>query len=175
MSAVSLIDTLSLRPMLPADIEGVHAVEELSFASPWPVSSYRFEVNENKVSRPLLAEIERGDGSKQVVGLIIIWLLVDEAHIANIAVHPDYRQQGIACQLMQAALKDCAEQGAVYALLEVRAGNMAAQALYKRFGFEAVGLRKGYYQDNKEDAVLMTLHNLSIESANQIDCKRKTS
>ncbi|KAA3646662.1 MAG: ribosomal-protein-alanine N-acetyltransferase [Chloroflexi bacterium] len=175
MSAVSLTNTLTLRPMLPDDVHSVHAVEESSFVSPWPLSSYRFEVEQNKASRPLLAEVEQVDGSKQIVGLIVIWLLVDEAHIANIAVDPDYRRQGIACKLMQAALDDCAQNGAVYASLEVRSSNTAAQALYKRFGFESVGIRRAYYQDNKEDAILMTLQNLSEETISQMECETDLS
>jgi len=171
MTAISLMDALVLRPIRPEDIDAVHAIEDISFANPWPLSSYHFEVLENKASRPLLAEVTREDMSKQVVGMIIPWLLVDEVHIANIAVSPEYRRQGIACQLMQTALLDCVQQGAVSASLEVRASNLAAQALYARFGFETVGRRKAYYHDNREDALLMTVEKITARDLSLVDCQ----
>jgi ribosomal-protein-alanine N-acetyltransferase len=95
-------------------------------------------------------------------------MIVDEAHIATVATHPGYRQQGIASQLLVAALKSAYAEGARSALLEVRAGNQAAQEMYRKFGFEVVGRRERYYKDNQEDAVLMTLSRLPVELYNGI-------
>jgi ribosomal-protein-alanine N-acetyltransferase len=83
-------------------------------------------------------------------------VIVDEAHIGSLAVHPDYRRLGIARALLVRSLAAAAGRGATQATLEVRRSNLAAQALYRRFGFEVVGMRPRYYRDNQEDALLMT-------------------
>ena len=108
-----------------------------------------------------VADFVQPAGARAVVGVIVVWLIVDEAHIATLAVHPELRRQGIAQKLLCVALKEAAEDGMLSALLEVRAGNEAAQDLYRKFGFEVVGRRPRYYQDNFEDALLMTLPVLS--------------
>jgi ribosomal-protein-alanine N-acetyltransferase len=92
--------------------------------------------------------------------MIVAWLIMDEAHIATLAVHPDYRQQGVGRKLVSTALGGLIRKGAVKAMLEVRAQNITAQSLYHNFGFEVVGRRKQYYQDNNEDGLLMTLSDL---------------
>lgn len=142
------------------DLAAVHQIDCLSFSLPWPANAFRYELLENPNSRLWVAEIERDDGTGVVVGAIVVWLVVDEAHIATLAVHPDYRRHGIATQLLRTALRECARLGMRTATLEVRASNLAAQALYHKFGFEVVGRRRGYYQDNQEDALIMTLSDL---------------
>ena len=92
-----------------------------------------------------------------MIAMCVVWLVVDEAHIATIAVHPQYRGQGIGKLLMDHILQDAVRRGLLSALLEVRAGNQVAIQMYRQFGFEEVGRRPRYYQDNHEDAVLMTL------------------
>ncbi|PWH19292.1 MAG: ribosomal-protein-alanine N-acetyltransferase [Anaerolineae bacterium] len=139
------------------DLGIVHEIDGLSFSLPWPANAFRYELMENKNSRLWVAELAGQDGVGMVVGVIVVWLVVDEAHIATLAVHPDYRRRGIATQLLQTALQACARLGMRSATLEVRAGNLAAQTLYRRFGFEVVGRRRAYYQDNHEDALIMTL------------------
>jgi ribosomal-protein-alanine N-acetyltransferase len=91
-----------------------------------------------------------------VVGMAVVWLVVDEAHIATIAVHPEFRGRGLGKRLLAVILEDSRRQGMATATLEVRAGNQTAQAMYRDFGFEVKGLRKGYYKDNQEDALIMT-------------------
>jgi ribosomal-protein-alanine N-acetyltransferase len=130
----------------------VHAIDVGSFTLPWPERSLRFEVSDNPAARCWVAELEG-----QVVGMLVLWLIVDEAHIATLAIQPDYRRQGLAKQLLVEALRTAYQEGARQALLEVRAGNEAAQAMYRTFGFEEVGRRAKYYKDNGEDAILMTL------------------
>src|SRR5690606_23674322 len=100
------------------------------------------------------------DGSKVIAGVIVLWMILDEAHIATIAVHPDYRRRGIGKQLIATALAEGIRQGAASATLEVRAGNEAAQNLYRLFRFEVVGRRPRYYRDNNEDALIMTVNSL---------------
>ena len=88
------------------------------------------------------------------------WLLDDEAHITTIAVHPAWRQRGLGRGLLVRMLGQARQAGALSSTLEVRAGNVAAVGLYERLGFVEVGLRRGYYRDNHEDARLLTLHGL---------------
>jgi ribosomal-protein-alanine N-acetyltransferase len=144
--------TALIRRMTLADIPAVHEIDVLSFSLPWPERSFRFELTENQVSRGWVAEV---DG--KIAAMLMIWFIVDEAHIATIAVHPDFRRQGIGEQILLHALRAAHNEGAQRAFLEVRAGNAAAQAMYKKYGFEMVGVRPGYYKDNNEDALLMNL------------------
>jgi ribosomal-protein-alanine N-acetyltransferase len=92
--------------------------------------------------------------------MIVVWLILDEAHIATLAVHPEFRRKGVGSQLLEAALIEARNKGAREAMLEVRASNHIAQALYKDYGFEVVHRRPRYYRDNNEDALLMNLNNL---------------
>jgi ribosomal-protein-alanine N-acetyltransferase len=151
--------SLIIRRMTVDDVQVAHEIDTSSFTLPWPERSFRFEVTDNPAARCWAAEL---DG--QVVGILILWMIIDEAHIATLATHLDHRRQGIAEQLLSKALNQAYEEGARSALLEVRAGNDAAQALYRKYGFEVVGRRERYYKDNNEDAVLMTLHRLPVVS-----------
>ena len=137
------------------DIPVVSELDKLSFALPWPERSFRFELTDNPASRCWVFEL---DG--KVVGMIVSWLLVDEAHVATIATHPDHRRQGIARKLLTYTLRYMAREGAVTSFLEVRESNLAAQEMYRAFGYEVTGRRKRYYKDNHEDAILMTLSGL---------------
>jgi len=150
--------SLTLRRMTVEDVPEAHTIDKLSFTLPWPERSLRFEVSDNPAARCWVAEL---DG--RLVGMLILWMIVDEAHIATVATHPEFRRQGIAKKLLVEALQNVYADGARSALLEVRASNEAAQRMYREFGFEEVGRRKRYYKDNNEDAVLMTLHRLSGE------------
>ncbi|RPJ40541.1 MAG: ribosomal-protein-alanine N-acetyltransferase [Chloroflexi bacterium] len=143
--------------MLLADVPRVHAIDVLSFSMPWSERSYRFEVTENRNSLVLVAERVENEAPPELVGMIVIWVIIDEAHVATIATHPDYRGQGIGRRLLANGLLAASERGARLAYLEVRRGNQVAQELYKKFGFQVVGERLRYYQDNNEDALLMTL------------------
>jgi [ribosomal protein S18]-alanine N-acetyltransferase len=139
------------------DVPRVHEIDRLSFPLPWPERSYRFEITENEASSPWVVETVWDGERPEVVAMMVNWIIIDEAHIATIAVHPDYRRRGIAQRLLAWGLQAAWERGARTAFLEVRRGNLAAQAMYTAFGFENVGLRLRYYQDNQEDAILMTL------------------
>ncbi len=146
--------------MTSADLEAVVALDRMSFSLPWPESSFRFEVEENKVSRCWVAVIREEDATPIIVGMIVIWLIVDEAHVATLAVHPEYRGMGIARRLFAYTLLDAYHSGASRSFLEVRRGNLAAQQLYQQFGFKEVGIRPRYYRDNHEDAVMMNLETI---------------
>jgi len=144
-----------IRRMTLEDLPAVISLDKLSFSLPWPERSFRFELTENSASRCWVAEM---DG--KIVGMIVAWLLVDEAHIATIATHPDHRGQGIARNLLMYALRYMSKEGAVTSFLEVRESNIPAQEMYRKFGYEEVGRRKRYYKDTNEDAILMTLNGL---------------
>lgn len=147
-----------IRRMTLDDIEQVVAIDRVSFSLPWPERSFRFELTDNPNSRCWVADV---DG--RIAGVIVAWLLVDEVHIATLATHPEFRRQGIAQALLLHVLKHGAQEGALSSFLEVRAGNLAAQAMYRKFGYEETGRRPRYYKDNGEDAILMTLEGLNVE------------
>jgi ribosomal-protein-alanine N-acetyltransferase len=160
MILVDNVPVLTYRHMELDDLEQVQAIDRLSFSIPWPTTSYRFELLENPGSILWVAENQIQGGSREIVGMIVVWMILDEAHIATIAVHPEYRGRGIGRELLAIALREAIEHGALESLLEVRANNLVAQALYRDFGFEIVGRRSRYYKDNQEDAVLMSVRNL---------------
>jgi ribosomal-protein-alanine N-acetyltransferase len=140
----------SIRRMKLDDVEQVVAIDQASFSLPWPERTFRYEVAENSASRPWVVDI---DG--RVVAMIVVWFIVDEAHIATIATHPDFRGQGFGKKLLVHALMAAKEEGAQTALLEVRESNDKAQEMYRKLGFVEVNRRLQYYSDNGEDAVLM--------------------
>jgi ribosomal-protein-alanine N-acetyltransferase len=141
--------------MRMADIPGVHEVERLSFATPWPVHAFEQELTGNRLARYVVARAGSGP-MERVVGFAGVWLMVDEAHITTFGVHPEWRRQGVGRRLMVRLLELAVELRARRMTLEVRAGNLAAQELYRGFGFEVAGRRPRYYTDDGEDALVMT-------------------
>jgi [ribosomal protein S18]-alanine N-acetyltransferase len=137
--------------MTTADIENVIAIERASFQFPW---STRFFLDELQVdcARSILAEVEG-----RIVGYILFWLLPEEVDIHNIAVHPDFRRQGIGRLLLEQVVAAARGQERLRVTLDVRLSNAQAQNLYRSFGFVTRGVRKGYYSDNGEDALVMAL------------------
>ncbi len=137
------------------DIDAVHKIEESSFTNPWPKNLLLSELN-NPFSYPFTLNIFY-DRKEIVVGYTIFWVISGQSHLLNIAVHPDYRRMGFGRKLMDFIIASSVEFGVREILLEVRKSNISAQSLYKSVGFNIVGVRKGYYSDNKEDAILMTM------------------
>ena len=152
-------------PMTVADVPQVLEIDRLSFPLPWSAASYKHELSQNKHAHFFVA-LESGQsrwekwlgrwGERRVIGFSGYWYILDEAHISTVAVHPRWRGRGIGEELLRAMLARALKQGAVEATLEVRVSNIVAQTLYRKYGFEDVGLRKNYYRDNGEDALLMT-------------------
>ncbi len=147
----------TIRPMQLEDVAEVRSIDVLSFSMPWPESSYRYELLENQASRSWVAEVVTEQGEKKIVGMVVVWLVIDEAHIATIAVHPSFRGLGIGKKLLVTGLKEAIRLGMEEVTLEVRRGNLAAQSLYHQFGFQQVGVRPRYYRDNQEDALIYTV------------------
>ena len=140
-----------IEPMRLDDLPAVHAIEQASFAAPWPPHAYRSELESNRLAHYLVARA--GDAIAAYGGM---WLMVDEAHITTFAVHPGWRRQRVGERLLLAFLDIATDQGAHEATLEVRLSNLAARKLYEKYGFRPVGLRPRYYSDDHEDALIMT-------------------
>ena len=144
-----------IRKMTLDDLEQVVAIDQVSFSLPWPARSFRFELTDNEASRCWVADL---DG--RVIAMLVGWFIVDELHVATIATHPEFRGQGIGREILLYSLRAAKEEGAVKSFLEVRESNEIAQTMYRSFGFVEDGRRKGYYKDNGEDAILMSLDHL---------------
>ena len=142
-------NNIVIEQMTSKDIDGVFEVEKNCFEHHLSKDAFKKELN-NDVARYLVAKL---DG--KVVGYVGIWFVMDEGHITNVAVHSDYRGRKIGDKLVQALVELCRENNIVSMTLEVRVSNIVAQNLYKKYGFKLAGIRKEYYSDNKEDAMIM--------------------
>ena len=143
---------IRIRELAPGDIDAVMAVETVSFPSPWSAAMFRDEIW-REFSDALVAVEEPGDG---VLGYAVCWTIAGESHLLNIAVRPDARCRGVGSALVGECIRRGAAAGARRIHLEVRPGNEAALRLYWRHGFVFQGIRKGYYTDTMEDAVLLS-------------------
>ena len=152
---------LNIRPMTVDDIPAVHVLDVLSFTLPWSERSLIYEVSQNSAARAWIAEIDQPQ-EQRIVGMLVLWIILDEAHIATLAVHPDFRRKGIARVIMENALNAAFVEGARSSQLEVRAGNQVALKMYQQLGYKMVNRRKHYYHDNQEDALLLTLEHLGL-------------
>lgn len=132
------------------DITAIEKLEKQCFTTPWSYESLRYDIVENNRALYLVAEIEG-----EICGYAGIWKIVDEGHITNVAVAPAHRRKHIASALLESLFRVTERAGIVRHTLEVRAGNEGAIRLYESFGFKADGIRKGYYEDNGEDALIM--------------------
>lgn len=131
-------------------IDMVMEVENSSFTMPWSKQSFLDELL-NPLSYYVVA-IE----NDLVLGYGGLWAILDEGHITNIAVHKNFRKNGIASTILLKIIEFAVENGLSFLTLEVRKSNAPAISLYKKYGFFDVAIRKGYYQDNNEDALIMT-------------------
>lgn len=173
-------NTYILRYMRHEDIQQVVEVDKVSFPLPWSSRSYLFEINDNDNAHMVVIEAEaaprkpngllgvlrRLSGpipTETIAGYGGFWLIDGEAHISTIAVHPDFRGKGLGEILLAGMLARSIALKSEYSVLEVRVSNTTAINLYRKYEFEVVGRRKGYYRDNNEDAFLM--HLASIDDA----------
>jgi [ribosomal protein S18]-alanine N-acetyltransferase len=143
--------TVSFRPMVLADLAEVMAIERASFRHPWS-SNFFLEEIQVACARSVLAQV-----SNKIAGYVLFWLLPEEIDIHNIAVHNGFRRQGIGRALLQRVIEQARRRDSLRVTLEVRVSNLAAQKLYESVGFVSQGLRKGYYSDDGEDALIMAL------------------
>lgn len=147
---------IRVRDMQKRDIERVFEIEKLSFRSPWSKASLQGELK-NNLAHYLVLENEE----KCIIAYGGMWILFDEAHITNIAVHPDFRGNGFSKILMLSLMKTALLFGAEQMTLEVREHNVIAQSLYAALDFTEQGKRKKYYSDTGEDALLLWNRSLS--------------
>lgn len=141
---------IEMQGMSFEDIGQVCEIEKLSFTTPWSRKSFEDEITKNSLARYIVAKV---DGKVAAYGGM--WIVLDEGHITNIAVHPDYRGQKIGEKLVRVLLKTAKDNKAANVTLEVRASNKIARKLYNKLGFKDSGTRKGYYADTGEDAIIM--------------------
>jgi [ribosomal protein S18]-alanine N-acetyltransferase len=140
-----------IRRMTTHDLNPVMEIEGRSFPSPWSRGLFERELT-IAFSRVFVAcEAPGGD----VLGYVCLWLVTGEAHILNLAVHPDRRGEGIGSLILSYAMDDCRRNGVQEITLEVRRSNYPAISLYRSFEFLPMGIRPRYYRDNGEDAILM--------------------
>lgn len=178
-----------LRPMRREDITGVLDIDRVSFPIPWSEKTYQFEIDNRDTSH--LVVIERQDGVHAplpalqslfqrllgnttpgtLVGYGGCWLIAGEAHISTIAVHSQFRGQGLGELLLAAMLQRTMTLGADYSVLEVRESNLTAQALYEKYEYVVIGRRKAYYRDNNEDALLMEVRPLNDVYRKRFDAR----
>lgn len=158
-----ILKDLTFRRMTIDDEPQVKDLDVISFKAPWPSDAFRYELMESNNSICWVAEVDSPNEQPMIIGSIIVWLILDEAHVATLAVKPEFQGLGIARRLLAVALKVCMEKGATQSLLEVRCSNEDALHLYFGLGYEIVGIRPGYYADNHEDALLLTLKVLDAD------------
>lgn len=139
-----------VRVMVLEDIPSIVAIEEASFPIPWTEESFTSEIKDNCVARYFCLEKEGN-----VIGYMGLWLVVGEAHVTNIAIWPGCRGQGWGEYLMRGVMQSIVSLGVLQVTLEVRVTNTTAQQLYTKLGFKPAGVRKRYYSDNQEDAIIM--------------------
>lgn len=148
--------TLRLRPMQPDDLPAVMAIEERVFiGDAWPESFYRRDLN-NPQALYCVLELAVATGAPHLLGYAGCWFVEDEAHLMTIAIAPEWQGRGLGEWLLLAVLDLVEARRSAACTLEVRVSNRRAQALYERVGFEVTGRRRRYYQDNREDALIMT-------------------
>jgi len=153
--------TITITPLVsPADLDDVLAIEVESFTSPWTRDMYLAELQNVGVSYCYLARDESG----RVLGFCSFWRVLDELHINNLAVAGAYRRQGIGTALMTYVLNEGPRLGARRATLEVRRSNDVARQLYERLGFSSAGVRRAYYTNPVEDALVLWRENLAERS-----------
>ena len=142
--------SLVFRSMRLEDIPFVCEIEQEAFTTPWTEGAFRNELTNNQFAHYMIMDIEG-----EVAGYGGMWLIMEEAHVTNVAVRSAYRGRKLGERLLRELMRTAAFLGAIRMTLEVRASNYIAQNLYEKLGFRSVGVRSGYYTDNREDAIIM--------------------
>ncbi len=143
---------ISIVPFSENHLDSVAELEKICFSLPWSKEMFADELKSN-IAHYLVAT----DDEKNVVGYVGMWKILDEGHITNVAVSPNYRRQGIGERLICELINNAKRLELSMLTLEVRKSNVPAQNLYSKYNFKEVGIRKRYYSDTNEDAIIMTL------------------
>lgn len=142
-----------LRTATKADLAEVVALERICYGDPWPASAFAPLPNSEQVVFKVAHQT--GEGSARLAGYVVGWYVMDEGELANLAVAPDLRGQGVGRMLLDAMLEDASARGTIQLYLEVRESNSAARQLYAARGFKEVGRRNRYYRGPTEDALIL--------------------
>jgi ribosomal-protein-alanine N-acetyltransferase len=151
-------DRMTIGPMTTGDISVVTRIEKASFSTVWPSDAFYNELSTNKVAHYFVGRV--GD---RVVAYGGIWVILEDSHITTIAVDPAYRGKGFGEIMLLHLIDRAIERSAAWLTLEVRESNVVAQQLYKKYGFTTVTMRRGYYSDDNESALVMWAGNLKSE------------
>lgn len=142
--------TYHFRHMKEEDIDQVLEVEHASFTIPWNRDAFYNEINNNQFATYIVLE-----ENQKIIGYCGAWIVIDEAHVTNVAVLPEHRGRKLGQAMMCKLIEIAKDRGAKSMTLEVRVTNYSALSLYRKFGFQNGGIRKNYYSDNQEDALVM--------------------
>ena len=143
-------NTIEVRRMTLEDVESVFEIEKLSFKTPWSREAFVNEVVQNQLAVYFVITL-----NEQVVGYGGMWTVVDELHVTNVAIAPEHRGKGFSSMIMEKLFEFATTNKFASMTLEVRTTNQVAISLYEKHGFKGYGVRKGYYQDTNEDALIM--------------------
>jgi len=143
---------ISLRKMKEEDVDRIVEIERLSFTTPWSKYAFLSEIYNQPISCPFVIEDSR---KNKIIGYVIYWIIGDEAHINNIALHPEFRGQGIGEYVLRKIIELIKKAGAKFISLEVRPSNIPARKLYQKLGFRLEAIRKNYYINPREDALIL--------------------
>jgi len=141
-------------PMSIDQLPEILAIERLVFSDPWSPASFQHEVEQNRTA---MTRVARLWPEGPVLGYFVAWVVEDEIHLGNLAVHPDRQGEGTGQLLLDHLVEEARRRGGRMITLEVRESNMGAQRLYLRNGFRPIAIRRRYYPDNHEDAIVMML------------------
>ena len=151
--------SIKIKPMEKNDVDGVIAIESLAYGKHhWSKDSFLSELS-NDLAHYFSVFTQIG-GEEKLIAYCGCWQILEEAHITNIAVNPEFQRKHIGEAMLMTLINDCYKNLVKYITLEVRAGNKPAIGLYEKYGFKSLGVRKGYYQDNNEDALIMWTENI---------------
>jgi len=152
-------ENITFEQMQVSQLDQVLQIENVSFPTPWSRNSFDYELHHNDFAHYIVALA----GGHRVAGYAGMWVILEEAHVTNIAAHQDYRGHGLGMALMLQLIHRAIMLGCHRMTLEVRPSNTPALALYTRLGFEEYGRRKNYYSDTREDAIIMWKNNLGSD------------
>ena len=145
-----MVDSFVFRNMREEDIDQILEVEHASFTTPWSREAFYNELHNNRFAVYIVLE-----ENNKILGYCGAWIVIDEAHVTNVAILPEFRGRKLGEAILQKMMSVAREMGAKSMTLEVRVSNHVAQSLYRKLGFQNGGIRKNYYSDNQEDGLVM--------------------
>ncbi|MHB8462444.1 MAG: ribosomal protein S18-alanine N-acetyltransferase [Vulcanimicrobiaceae bacterium] len=149
---------MQIEPMTMAHIKDVTRIEAQSFPTTWPSDAFYNELQTNTLAHYFIAKVD-----DVIIGYGGCWVIMEDAHVTTIAVLPEHRGKGYGERLLLTLIDEAITRGGAWLTLEVREGNISAQQLYRKYGFTTVAVRKQYYSDNNENALVMWAGNLKSE------------